>query len=139
MTEKPLFTEKQTWFNQWWIWLVLIGLNGMVWYAAYQQWVLGVPFGDNPMSNTGLMITILLVTVLFVFFLFMRLETEIDKEGIYVRFYPLHLQFRFFSWEEISNAEVRKYSPIKEYGGWGLRFSFCTSLNNVDRFGSTFN
>ena len=124
MTEKPLFYDRQNWFSQWWIWVILVGLNAMSWYAAYQQLVLEQPFGNNPMSDTGLFALIGFVTLFSLFFLFMRLETEINKEGIYVRFYPFHLQYRFFSWDEMKEVHVRKYSPIMEYGGWGLRYSF---------------
>ncbi len=53
-----------------------------------------------------------------------KLETHIDSEGIKVRFFPIHMQARAFRWEEIHVAEIRKYCPILEYGGWGIRYSW---------------
>ena len=35
--------------------------------------------------------------------------------------FPLHLKFRKYLWTEIETAEVRKYKPLLEYGGYGIR------------------
>jgi hypothetical protein len=61
----------------------------------------------------------------------MRLETKIDKEGIYVRLFPLHVNFKFFNWNDIEKAYIRKYNPILEFGGWGIRFGFKGMAYNV--------
>lgn len=52
-----------------------------------------------------------------------KLETKINQQGIYVKFYPFHLKFKFINWNEIDRVFIREYSPITEYGGWGLRIS----------------
>ncbi|MCY0977835.1 hypothetical protein PGH12_15830 [Chryseobacterium wangxinyae] len=41
--------------------------------------------------------------------------------GIQVRFFPFHLQYRYFPWKKIKKVSIRSYSPITEYSGWGLR------------------
>jgi hypothetical protein len=51
-----------------------------------------------------------------------RLDKVIKKDGIYVRFFPFHLRFKHYSWDKLTKSFVRQYSPIAEYGGWGLRF-----------------
>jgi hypothetical protein len=61
----------------------------------------------------------------------MRLETKIDKEGIYVRLFPLHVNYKLFKWNEIEKAYIRKYNPILEFGGWGIRFGFKGMAYNV--------
>jgi len=115
-----LFSEKQK-FKQWWIWFILVGINGVLLYTTYRQIILGIPIGENPMSNMGLILTTifsLLISVLFVNF---RLETQIKKEGIYVRFFPFHIKFKYFAWNEIEKLFIRRYKPLMEYGGWGVR------------------
>lgn len=52
-----------------------------------------------------------------------KLTTRIDKDGIYFRLFPFQLRSRRIPWRKIESIEVRKYSPIKEFGGWGLRWS----------------
>ena len=120
MDKEILFTEQQR-FKQWWLWLILISLNGLFLFGVFQQVVKGHPFGDKPMSDAGLLIVsglFLLLTLLFIVF---RLETQIKKDGIYVRFFPFHVNFKYFSWESLTKSFVRNYSAITEYGGWGLR------------------
>lgn len=50
-----------------------------------------------------------------------RLETEVRTDGLYVRYFPFHRRFRKFGAEELSECFARKYRPILEYGGWGIR------------------
>jgi hypothetical protein len=122
MNDNVLFSEKQR-FTQWWIWLILIGINVLFVYALITQVFNGTKFGQNPMSDTGLWISFT-ISVLFNFFMFnLRLETIIRKEGIYVRFFPIHFKAKFISWENVRSAHVRQYSPMKEYGGWGIKYS----------------
>lgn len=120
MNSSILFKEKQR-FRQWWIFLILIGVDGLFLFGVFTQVMGGQPFGDKPMSDTGLLtITgfLLLLTLLFISF---RLDTIIREDGIYVRFFPFHLKFKYFPWENLAKTYVRSYSPIAEYGGWGLR------------------
>jgi len=50
-----------------------------------------------------------------------RLETEVRTDGLYVRYFPFHRRFRRFDAEDLSECFARKYRPIREYGGWGIR------------------
>ncbi len=50
-----------------------------------------------------------------------RLDTRIKKDGIYVRFFPFHFKYKHYSWDGLTKSFVRQYSPITEFGGWGLR------------------
>ncbi|MHA8099091.1 hypothetical protein VR479_07345 [Aquirufa aurantiipilula] len=120
-TEKKLFSETQK-FNQWWLWVILVGFCAYFLVMAYKQLFQGIAFGDNPMSNEGLWVTTGIFAAIVMLFLNLKLETYIDSKGIYVRFFPFHLTFKFFAFEELEKSYVRKYSPIWEYGGWGLRY-----------------
>ncbi|MBK8703740.1 MAG: hypothetical protein IPN33_08965 [Saprospiraceae bacterium] len=81
-----LFTEKQR-FTQWWIWLVLLGINGLFLYAIFSQIIGGNTFGDNPMSDNGLLFTFGFTILITLLFTSLRLDTRIKKTGIYVRFF----------------------------------------------------
>jgi hypothetical protein len=120
MDTKILFSETQK-FKQWWLWILLIGINAVMFYGVYVQVIQGQPFGDKPASNTSLLIGFgisLLITILVLNF---RLDTQVKNDGIYVRLFPLQLSFRFFPWNNLSECFVREYNPVAEYGGWGLR------------------
>jgi hypothetical protein len=102
-------------FTQWWLWFVLIGSWGSM---IYSFWV----------TAKFDIISILIVSVfalgLPILFWQMRLITRITEEGVYVRFIPFHFKEQFYPWESIESAQVRTYSPLMEYGGWGIKYGF---------------
>jgi hypothetical protein len=130
MEEKVLFAEQQK-FSQWYVWLLLIALNAMFICGIYKQVYKKETFGDHPTSDAGLFIGfagMLLLTRLFYSF---KLQTIIKNDGIYVRFFPFHIAYRKYIWDELIKTYVRKYNPIPEYGGWGLRFGIKGNALNV--------
>jgi hypothetical protein len=120
MDSNVIFIEKQK-FRQWWVILIIIALNALTAYGIISQLLIGKPFGQHPMSDFWLNVTAFLVFLLSLFILILRLETHVSSDGISVRFFPLHLKFKKFSWDAISECYVREYAPIGEFGGWGLR------------------
>ena len=105
-------------------WLAVTGIFG---WGFYEQLVLGKPWGDNPMSNTGLLITGICViagigTLVAVFFSGC-LITEVRSDGFYYRFSPFINRSKRIPVEQIAAAEAKKYYPILSYGGWGIRRS----------------
>jgi hypothetical protein len=118
MNNKILFKETQK-FKQWWLWLILIVVT------ANSMWVTIYEFRSNQgdiLEYIVLPLILLLIPLsIILFILFIKLETEIKEDGIYVRLFPIHKQFRFYAWEVIEQAYVRTYKPLQEYGGWGLR------------------
>ena len=123
MNNEVLFSERQS-FKQWWLWLILLGINLLFILGAIKQIIGGQQFGDKPMSNEGLLIATILTILLTLLFASSRLETQVKNDGIYVRFFPFIISFKYYPWDKISKSFVRKYRPLSEYGGWGLRFSF---------------
>ncbi len=123
MTSNALFSEKQR-FNQVWIWLILLGSNATFGYGLYKQLFLHIPFGDNPMSDTALIITAASMLLFTLLIRWVSLQTIINSKGIYVRFYPFQRSYRAFPWEAVTTIQVRTYDPIGEYGGWGYRIGF---------------
>ncbi len=138
MDAKTLFSETQK-FKQKWLWtlllLVFIGCNGLFIYGIYTQIIKNQQFGNSPMSDTTLLIasaiTFLITLLLICLFIFLRLDTQIREDGIYVKFFPFHRTYKKYEWDTISKSFVRQYSPIKEYGGWGVRFGFSGKAFNV--------
>ncbi|MEY2894774.1 MAG: hypothetical protein RIS42_493 [Bacteroidota bacterium] len=108
------FKETQR-FTQWWLWLVLMGSWGAMIYSL---------FTDKPESGISYVVSGVIMCGLPILFWQMRLMTRITAEGIYVRFIPFHFKEQFYPWDSIESAQVRTYSPLKEYGGWGIKYGF---------------
>jgi hypothetical protein len=120
MNSEILFTETQK-FRQWWVWLIVIGVNGILLFGVYKQIILREPFGDNPLSDNALIVSIVITFLITILVLILRLETIISRAGIHVRFFPFHRQFKSYPWNSITRFYIRKYAAISEYGGWGVR------------------
>ena len=101
--------------------MILLAVNGVFLFGLFVQVIVGRPFGDKPMNNTGLFIATGVCILLTVLFLNFRLNTQIKADGIYVRFFPIQFRYRHYTWDKISKIYLRHYSPIYEYGGWGMR------------------
>jgi len=126
-----VFREVQR-FRQPWLWVLILAIVGLVVWAVVQQFGHGVPFGTNPMSDTGLVIVALVFGAgLPLFLMSINLTTEVRSDALYYRFFPLNLTFRRLGPEDIREYEVRTYSPFREYGGWGIRWGLRGKAYNV--------
>jgi hypothetical protein len=124
-----IFSEEQK-FTQSWIAILLyvmivfnITLFG---YGFIKQIIYDEPWGNTTISDTGLIITFLLVLGIFsgLIILLHRavLRTAISKEEIRYTFPPFFTRQRIIRANEIEHISVRKYNPVLEYGGWGIRY-----------------
>ena len=121
---KVLFKEEQQ-FRQWWYIILILGATVpamvMCIYAFYQQMVNGIQVGDSPAPNAVLVIVFFFLGVVLWVYFSLKLEVWIDQDGIHYRFFPLIFKNKIISKQEIQRFEIRKYSPIFDYGGWGIR------------------
>lgn len=126
--QQVYFYEAQS-FRVWWVWVIVLGVSGFFVGAVVRQVLLGYPVGSNPSPDGVLIIAALLSLVLVALFWFMRLETRIEADGIHTRFFPF-ARFKRRVWGRIQHLRIRRYSPIGEYGGWGIRgFGSNRALN----------
>ncbi|MDS0300210.1 DUF6141 family protein [Halogeometricum sp. S1BR25-6] len=105
MENDPLFQEVQQ-FRQPWAWALLGGV-------ALFMLVLG------PLAWGGLVVLGAVAVLLYS----LRLQTEVRADGIYVKMWPLHRSFRRIAWADIERYESTEYSPLREFGGWGIRWA----------------
>lgn len=121
---KVLFQETQR-FTQWWLWLLLVVVSISIFRPISEA------ISNNQQLDSGQWVGVIILVIVILFILINRLETRIDEKGIYVKFFPAVPKFKFYTWEEISTTVVRKYSPLMEYGGWGLRLGRNGKAYNV--------
>lgn len=103
------FTEIQQ-FRQKWLWTLLLGITAISTYFS---------FLDAGLRAATILLAVL--TVILSGLYSVRLVTKIGVEKISYQFYPFHLKERSINTSE-RDIEVSKYSPLKEFGGWGLRW-----------------
>jgi hypothetical protein len=123
MEKHILFTEVQR-QNQKWIWFLLIILTGTLFFGSIQQIVFNRPFGTHPIPDWGYLPFFGVLFLASYLLIGSRLYTEISHDKILFQFKPFHRKARVIYWEEVSRCYVRLYSPLKEFGGWGIRIAF---------------
>jgi Family of unknown function (DUF6141) len=116
-----IFREVQ-YFRQWWVWLLVIAVVALAWWAFIVQIIKGVPFGDRPAPDAVVwIIAILIGMALPLLFLTIRMITEVRKDRIRIRYIPLYT--RIVKPGEIKTFEACRFRPIRDYGGWGIRWA----------------
>ena len=129
--EYPLYRETQH-FRQLWLWALVLFTALLSLYGAFQQLIMGEPFGSNPAPDSVMVILAMIFGIGLPLFMFTtNLTTEVHSDGLYFRFFPFHLSLRRIAIEEIGGFEVCTYSPIKDYGGWGIRYGRKGKAYNV--------
>ena len=63
---------------------------------------------------------------------FSKLTVIIDSKGIHYKFFPFHWEFKYISWDSVDKFGVISYSSLKDYGGWGIRYSKKGKAYNTD-------
>lgn len=119
-----IYTEQQK-FSPWLRWLIAASM------------VLSIPISVfaiikiNAEQNSSALAAIipLLIAGIFVplafalLFGMLKLQTQVRPDGLYIRFFPFHINFKRFTAEDLTDCYARQYKPVAEYGGWGIRFS----------------
>ncbi|MDO7846858.1 hypothetical protein Q5H92_10860 [Hymenobacter sp. M29] len=108
-----LFQERQVFIRRWWPLLLapVIVVGTLVWLVPAK------PFhADWPAVVAGVAVALGIALLLT-----LRLETRLDDAGAHYRLFPLQWSWRLRPWTEVTQAYVRAYDPLGEYGGWGLK------------------
>jgi hypothetical protein len=94
------FQEEQR-IGIWWVWIAVLVPAAIMANIFVQQIVFGRPHGEHPGPDW-------LLWVLTVFLC-----------GIHIRYYPFVR--RTIPFADIRAFQARRYHPIREFGGWGIR------------------
>lgn len=106
--------------RQWWLLLLIGGIAALQWWGFIQQVLLGRPWGNKPTSNGMMVILWLLIGIgLPISMLYVCLIITVTTEAVHIRYRPF--MKRSIPLANITNVDARTYSPLREYGGWGLR------------------
>lgn len=123
------FREVQR-FRQWWMIALLLLLPIPFVYLSYRLSVLGEQCCGKPIPYLPFLIITGVVLLLPAWLLSMGLITEVRDDELFLHFKFLWKPKRI-PWRQIAQAEARRYSPIGEYGGWGIRVGIKGWAYNV--------
>lgn len=107
--------------RQWWVILILAPAVVVAWVSFVQQILLGVPFGTEPAPDGAVWLVFLGIGVFLPIFMW--------KAGLVVEVRDGHLHYRWLPFvkrrlhgSDIASVEIRTYRPVRDYGGWGIKY-----------------
>ena len=113
---KYIFEENQR-FTQWWLWVILISFP-----------IMSVgPFDETEINLYYVLIGAGIPLLFYTF----QLRIKVSTEGLHYQFFPFHFKSHTIKIEDIEKYKAMEYSPLKEYGGWGIKFGFGGKAYNV--------
>ena len=127
----PVYKESQH-FRQWWLWLIVLpGPLFLSWATITELFQ-----ATNGNESLGTFYVLALFTVVFglalpVFLYRAGLETEVYDNALCLRFVPIHRNWQIFDFASITTSESVTYRPIRDYGGWGIRYGGPGKAYNV--------
>ncbi len=124
-----LFSETQR-FTQVWIWAITLSAAVLTW-AIFLRELYFAPEPSTSATEAAIFLLVLLVVGVGIpaFVYSLRLEVELNEEELAIRFRPFVR--RRIPLSRIREFHARPYRPIREYGGWGLRYGPSGKAYNV--------
>ncbi|MGO4885506.1 MAG: DUF6141 family protein [Bryobacteraceae bacterium] len=102
-----------------WFWPAIFCIPALVvGYGLYKEVWLKQPFLSPSLLWPAFVVSI----VVAVWLAWMKLVTEVRTDGLYIDFVGLWPE-RTIPWDQIRSVEVRKYRPVRDFGGWGVRWA----------------
>ncbi len=96
-------------------------------------------------SLNGDLLLALIICVLSGTLVALALETsylsiKVSPDGFYYKFFPFHFSYRKLKPEDVIEYRIVKINPMKDYGGWGIKYRFrsggkgyiCEGENGVE-------
>jgi len=125
----PLISEVQRFRDLWWFKLLIV-LTGLALFAPLITTIIFAIIGKGANWHGMLSMKTILSMAIGLFagalsmtlLLTMRLETDVTAAGVHVRFRPFHFKAKFYPFGEIVSVEAVTYQPLRDYGGWGIRY-----------------
>jgi hypothetical protein len=128
--EKNLIFSEQQKFSGLVRWLLILDSVVFIIFILFLLLYVGKEH-TKPLPTVVIVAIMVIPTALTILFWMAKLETQVCSDGLYVRFFPLHIDFKKFAFEDISEYYAREYRPLLEYGGWGIRYGFSGKAYNV--------
>lgn len=135
---KTVYFKEEQRVTSKWIWLLVSCLTAVYFYSLVELIFFDNKTINNPEQDWIFIFFGIIPLILFLLLIKVKLVVVLDDEGCKFRFYPFHLKERVIRWEEIKKIHLRKYNPIFEYGGWGIRvlpFSKNIAFNIKGNYG----
>jgi hypothetical protein len=143
---EPIFIEIQR-FEKWWL-FVLLPLPFFIFLVPNLLSYIGaVESSTSNSTYIDVLIPFIVLVLIMSWILMMRLKTNINSKGVTAHFQNMPFCKRHYNWSDIESIIIIEYSPLWEYGGWGVRLGangWCYNVSGnygikiIDKTGKPF-
>lgn len=131
LQEPNLFYQEVQQFRQPWLWLMLLVVSALSLYTGIYPIIAGKttnePVRDIILFLFGCVFGIGLPIIFFT----CKLITEVRHDGVYISFFPLLFSVERIPFYALKSYTVKTYQPLRDYGGWGIRYGIKGKAFNV--------
>ncbi|WP_458186039.1 hypothetical protein [Haladaptatus sp. NG-WS-4] len=129
MNDDPHYREVQR-FRQGWLWAFLLVTNVPVGLLVAVI-IVDESGGFTREAVTTIVLVVFALVLPLVAIHRAALVTEVRDDGLYCKFFPFHLRYRHVRFDAMTHVESTSYSPIRDYGGWGVRLGVSLSRRGL--------
>ena len=122
------YSETQR-FRQLWIW-ALVTVPAIITISS-MTWAIFNTYSNSILILTTFFCSIFLSSIVYLVYI-ASLDTKTTADGVYIKFRPFHHKWIQFPFESIQGATSFKYNPIRDYGGYGIRYGSKGKAYNVN-------
>lgn len=109
--------------------------NSLIWFAIVSLLItffaVVLNFLNKGNDWIGILILSLVIGTILPLLILTSVHLRIEKDGIYIKYFPFHLKPLFLNWNDVDQFFLRRYNPLSEYGGWGLKGTKNNRAYNV--------
>jgi len=130
--QKTLFKEEQKFTNPGlWVFITLVFTLALapetITLVKHLFFEKPVDVETNSATSLIILIVLLIIIIIGVVILFkkMKLVVEVRTDGLYFSYPPFIRKSQNILKKEIDKVLVRKYRPIREFSGWGIKYGWA--------------
>lgn len=85
----------------------------------------------NTIHTKGIWLAVIIIIATIAILASIKMQIRIDQNKLMFRYIPFINGWREYSFDEIQDMKLIKYSSLRQFGGWGIRYNFDSWLYNT--------
>jgi hypothetical protein len=128
-SDNILFHEVQQFSKTGWFTALVLG-SAVTAIAGFLLW-LNSPVDKAAIPCLALGIGVAAALAIVILALCSKLTVDVKRSGLYIQYFPFHLSPKRIPLENVIRLEIKTYRPLRDYGGYGIRYGAAGKAYNV--------
>ncbi|MDQ7823625.1 MAG: hypothetical protein RDV48_12570 [Candidatus Eremiobacteraeota bacterium] len=120
-TEEVRYRETQHFHGLFYLFFAIPLVLFVFTFCSIELRLIALPPGTEPIPYAWLLLAILIPTYVTIFFMVNKMVIEVNDRSLVIQFGMTSLMRKEIPLSQVVSAEVVAYSPLWNFGGWGIR------------------